>query len=546
MGRQSAGNGFLRAAVAGRRGRPLWAYSPHQRSAEIFAEFVRGIDPAAETRWLPPWRLDLLGELGTLYLPDPGLADAVRLRSNPAAYSLCGITHSLASHETMDSVIALLREPVMPWDALICTSAAVAGVVNALFDSEAEYLDWRFGGGRKKTMPQTPIIPIGVRCSEFVFSGRDRAAARLALGIRDDETAALYVGRLSLNTKAHPHAMHLGLQGAAERSGKRIVLIQCGWFGTPGMEKIFRDCAARDCPSIRVIFTDGRLPESRRHSWAAADFFISLADNIQETFGMTPIEAMAAGLPALVTDWNGYKETVRDGVDGFRIPTWMPPPDLGDSLAAAYEAGADPYGAYVGLVSQTVSLDIQVVVDRAAELVANPQLRCRLGEAARSRAASVFDWEVVYNQYEALWEELGKIRRSASRSDEHSVLRSAPRGAPGRMDPYRMFRDYPSSVIEPAAIVSLVPGATSDTFAERAKHPLFAWARKTLPAQELANNVVEALSSRPESIAVLSERTGMGFASLALAISVLAKMGIVRLQAPQGLPGSTAPDGSPT
>ena len=34
-----------------------------------------------------------------------------------------------------------------------------------------------------------------------------------------------------------------------------------------------------------------------------------------------PVEAMASGLPVIVSDWDGYKETVRDGVDGFRIPT---------------------------------------------------------------------------------------------------------------------------------------------------------------------------------------------------------------------------------
>jgi glycosyltransferase involved in cell wall biosynthesis len=48
-----------------------------------------------------------------------------------------------------------------------------------------------------------------------------------------------------------------------------------------------------------------------------------LSDNIQETFGIVPIEAMAAGLPVVVLDWDGYKNTVRDGIDGFRVPTLM-------------------------------------------------------------------------------------------------------------------------------------------------------------------------------------------------------------------------------
>jgi hypothetical protein len=110
MGRQAAGNGFLRAAVAGLRGETLWAYTPHQRSAEIFAEMVASIDPKAASGWVPANRLDLLSRIGTLYLPDPSLAAAgrLRLRAGPAAYSLVGVTHTIASHAAMDAITGLL------------------------------------------------------------------------------------------------------------------------------------------------------------------------------------------------------------------------------------------------------------------------------------------------------------------------------------------------------------------------------------------------------------------------------------------------------
>lgn len=54
----------------------------------------------------------------------------------------------------------------------------------------------------------------------------------------------------------------------------------------------------------------------------SADCFTSPIDNIQETFGITPLEAMSCGIPQIVSDWNGYRETVVDNVTGFRIPSY--------------------------------------------------------------------------------------------------------------------------------------------------------------------------------------------------------------------------------
>ena len=44
---------------------------------------------------------------------------------------------------------------------------------------------------------------------------------------------------------------------------------------------------------------------------------------MQETFGLTPIEAMACGVPQVVADWDGYRETVVEGETGFRVPTYV-------------------------------------------------------------------------------------------------------------------------------------------------------------------------------------------------------------------------------
>lgn len=426
----------------------LFAYTPHQRSAHVFDAMVQQLRPGLRTQWIPAARLDLLPEQGQLYLPGPGLDEAakLRLRIGPLAYSLCGVTHTTASHRAMDAIKQLLSAPVMPWDALICTSSAVLDTVKKVLEREQDYLRWRFGTDVKMTEPQLPVIPLGVHTKDYEINPAERAAARQALGVSDDEFVALFVGRLPFHAKAHPHAMYQGLQVAARQTGKRVTLIQCGWFANEAIAKAFKEGAAQTCPDVKALFTDGQGEASRRQSWAAADVFISLSDNIQETFGLTPIEAMAAGLPVVVTDWDGYKDTVRDGEDGYRIPTWMPVAGMGTHLAMLHEAGADNYDNYCAVACQSVVVDVVVLAERLCALIDNTALRLRLGQQARRRAHEVYDWAVVFRRYQALWAEQAEIRAHAQRTappllTERSLL---PTCDAARLDPFEAFAGYPS------------------------------------------------------------------------------------------------------
>ena len=275
---------------------------------------------------------------------------------------------------------------------------------------------------------------------------------------------------------------------------------------------------------------NGKDPDRRRQSWAAADLFVSLSDNIQETFGLAPIEAMAAGLPVVVTDWDGYKDTVRDGVDGFRIPTWMLPPD-GEAFARGYESAIDTYDVYCGLTCQTVSVDQRVLIERLSDLVSNPGLRQRMGEAGRRRARDVFDWAVVYRQYQALWAEMERLRQAAQRNpQQQAMLAAAPRAAASRMDPFRSFAHYPTALIQDRTRVSLRTAADAATYAELSSHPLFSYAGKVLPAQAVVEALLAPLAQGELAMRELAGRAGLGLGATALAVSVLAKMGLVQLR----------------
>ena len=530
MGRQSAGNGFLRAAVQARGEQPVIGFSPFARSAEIFRRTVAEIDPAAQTHWIPGQRLDLLAQQGVVYRPDQILGPMARqrLRVGPAAYSICGVTHTLATSWTLDALAKILVEPVMPWDALVCTSRVALGTVTAVLDQQAEYQRWRSDDAPPER-PLLPVIPLGVHCGDFDFSEGDRAAAREALGLGAEEVAVLVAGRLSISGKAHPYALMQALQKTALDTGKSITLVLAGQAFNAAIENLFRSAAATTCPDVRTIFVGGQDAAAYRRTWAAADIFASLADSIQETFGITPLEAMAAGLPALVSDWNGYKDTVRDGVDGFRIETWAPPPGAGDAIARDFESGLVDYDDYLLRASTAITVDMRQLLDRLRDLVTDADLRRRLGAAGQARARSTFDWAVVFRSYQLLWGEQARIRRAAAADPATAGwLARAPRRGADHMGPFDTFADYPSRHVGAATWVSAVSDIGPQAYRDLIGQPLLA-VRSVKP--EVADGVLAALRNGPATVEDLAHATGLALPLMTEVVARLAKIDLVALTA---------------
>lgn len=529
MGRQSAGNGFLRAAVLGRDPGPLTAYSASQASAEIFRRTVSEIDPAAETRWIAAPQLDQLAQVGLLYRPDPWLGPAARhrLRVGPAAYSLCGVVHGLAGEETLDRIAMALVDPVMAWDAIICTSAPALAVVEGVLERQADYLRWKTGRPELGPQPLLPVIPLGVHCADFAFTDEDRRAARLGLGLDPTEVAVLLAGRLSIADKAHPWATLFAIQKVAEQAARTIVLVIAGQAPSAELGEAFRAAVAALCPGVRAVFVDGKDFAAYNRAWAAADIFMSLADSIQETFGITPVEAMAAGLPALVSDWSGYRDTVRDGVDGFRIATWSPDPNGADTSAVDYETGADVLGRYLLRSATAVAVDMGHLTDRLTRLVTDEGLRRRMGAAGQAHARATFDWPVVFRSYQALWNEQTAIRRTAAANPATAAwLSSTPKAWADQASPFELFASYATHTVLPGTWVASVPGMTPQAYRDRiAGAELPMWP----VVQVIAERVLDALKDGPVTVEQLAGLTDLPPSRIAEVAARLAKIDVVML-----------------
>jgi glycosyltransferase involved in cell wall biosynthesis len=530
MGRQAAGEGFLKGFVQHAEVDTLYCYAPRREQAEHFNAAVKGNGNTRPVQWLNEIDARSPGEAGTLYLPDPSVSlHAWRRRHfDQRLYSIVGITHTTASAGAMDWISGLQLSPAQDWDALICTSTVVKQTVDFVLDAQAEFLSSRFGA-QQFPRPQLPIIPLGIDCESFTLNEAKRGAGRAALGIGADDIVVLFVGRLSFHAKAHPLPMYLGLERLARSMPERkIHLLQAGWFANEFIEKAFKTGAQTFCPSVRCVFVDGRNAEARNQAWAAADIFTSLSDNIQETYGLAPVEAMAAGLPSVVTDWNGYRDTIRDGVDGIRVPTIMPPPGWAEDLADRHADQIDNYDHYCGFTSQFVAVDPEACAAAYARLASDPGLRRQMGEAARQRAVAQFDWRVVINQYQQLWAELAARRRSAA----ESVPRKAGQPVqPTRADPYQAFAGYATSTLAPSDVIELAPGATPAAFDSVTSHASIVFARAVNPPAADTHRLLEVLKGGSRTVAQLAQDWPREKVALrARSLLWLAKMGLVRIR----------------
>ncbi|HEX5380543.1 MAG TPA: glycosyltransferase family 4 protein [Phenylobacterium sp.] len=396
---------------------------------------------------------------GVLFRGQPDLNELAWIRrrtTGDAAYSLVGLIHTIAPPAMREMIAASVVAPVQDWDAVICTSPSVRDAMVRMFDDYGDYLGDRFGGPRRPR-PRLPVIPLGVNAAEIrekADRGGARARVRADLGIEGDEVLIVWVGRLSFFEKAFPQPMFRAVEEAAQATGVRLHFALAGWFPNGDADRARYEQSARAyAPSVQVDFQDGNDPEVVADLWAAGDIFISLVDNIQETFGITPVEAMAAGLPVVVSDWDGYRSTVRDRVEGFLIPTLGGPPGpLGQALAARHGVGLETYQAYVGAVAQHTAVHVGRAAEAIAELVRSPDLRKRMGAAGRARVRDAFDWPVVVRQINGLLRELAQVRAGAP-AQEH-----VQRINPLRGDPFADFAGFATHALDVDMRLRLRPG----------------------------------------------------------------------------------------
>ena len=187
----------------------------------------------------------------------------------------------------MNGLFHMRASPVEEWDGMICTSQSVLDQVNYAMDLYDDYAARRHQGA-VSPRPQTHLIPLGVHTDDFAPDPAAGQALRKRLGIGADDIVFLTLSRLSMAEKFDPLPIYRGLALAQQATGARVHYVMCGYFDGGLSEAVFRKGAGKAMPKVKLHVVDGKDAKTCRAALSAADVFLFLIDNVQETFGLAP------------------------------------------------------------------------------------------------------------------------------------------------------------------------------------------------------------------------------------------------------------------
>lgn len=154
------------------------------------------------------------------------------------------------------------------------------------------------------------VVYSGVNLEEFNPKNRKyREEIRKKHGISPDDILLIFVGN-----PYERKGLEFVIRALSKIKQKNVKLLVSGRDEPGEFQSLARELGLAD----RVIFRVGLYTDINKYL-SAADIFI--LPSLYETFGLVVIEAMASGLPVVVSDSNfvGASELIEDGKDGILL-----------------------------------------------------------------------------------------------------------------------------------------------------------------------------------------------------------------------------------
>lgn len=350
----------------------------------------------------------------------------LRAQHSPRPVPLTGLIHSINGPDQAVQIRRLVESPLRACDAVFCTSTEG----RIAFANQIARVEERQRLAFQGTLRH---VPLGV--DERYFQLPDRTQARRRQSIAPHRVVALWIGRLSPASKADLVPLLYQwrlLMDQLDLATLAPLLVLAGG-ASPSDELALRTTIQELMLGDSVRLLRDIEDSAKLDLLAASDVFVSPIDNHQETFGIAVVEAMAAGLPVVCSDWDGYRDLVEHEVHGIRIPVFVerPVPE-----AIELRGLLEPDLAQLS-VSQSVAVDPATLREALALLLPDPELRKRMGQAARLRARERFSWSAVLAQADAVWKDLAELARSVTWPPPSAEN-------PEILDPHDVFSNYPT------------------------------------------------------------------------------------------------------
>ena len=162
------------------------------------------------------------------------------------------------------------------------------------------------------------ICPFPVNAKEFSFESGLREQKRKEWGLKQDDIALVFTGRLSRQKRIHT-LMNLFAETVTETKTQNLHLFLygnpdhiadpfMGKWETEGeyFRKIYRLYEKMPTAIKSKIHFMGGVPNSELKAvYHGADYLMNLSVHNDEDYGMSVAEAQCSGLPSVLTDWGG-------------------------------------------------------------------------------------------------------------------------------------------------------------------------------------------------------------------------------------------------